>query len=191
MCRSTRDREPLIRAITDLAEGVYDGLTLGAEATAAAEGVEGVLRYDPMSNRPFMAYGEGDYAAHYLEIVGAASEQPIFAHVNWFQRGDDGRFLWPGYRDNLRPLLWLLQLKNGEVKGRQTPVGIIPTADELDLAGVDITPEDLETILSIDVARWKEEMSHRAEHLAQFHNLPEEIWAAHRRVSAALDDASD
>jgi phosphoenolpyruvate carboxykinase (GTP) len=82
----TRDREPLIRAITDLAEGVYDGLTLGAEATFAAEGVEGQLRYDPMSMRPFMSYGEGDYAAHWLKIVGAAKEQPIFAHVNWFQR---------------------------------------------------------------------------------------------------------
>src|SRR6478735_5940250 len=117
----TRDREPLIRAITDLAEGVYDGLTLGAEATFAAEGVEGQLRYDPMSNRPFMAYGEGDYAAHYLKIVGAAKDQPIFAHVNWFQRdSEDGHFLWPGYRDNLRPLLWLLQLKNGEVEGRRT-----------------------------------------------------------------------
>src|SRR5215218_773023 len=78
----TRDREPLIRAITDLAEGVYDGLTLGAEATFAAEGTEGVLRYDPMSNRPFMAYGEGDYAAHWLRIIGAARETPIFAHVN-------------------------------------------------------------------------------------------------------------
>ena len=142
----TRDREPLIRAITDLAEGVYDGLTLGAEATAAAEGKEGVLRYDPMSNRPFMAYGEGDYAAHYLKIVGAAKEQPIFAHVNWFQRDpEDGHFLWPGYRDNLRPLLWLLQLKNGEVKGRETPVGIIPTEDELNLEGMSIDPEDLET----------------------------------------------
>ncbi len=114
----TRDREPLIRAITDLAEGVYDGLTLGAEATSAAEGVEGQLRYDPMSNRPFMAYGEGDYAEHYLRIVGAAKDQPIFAHVNWFQRDpEDGHFLWHGYRDNLRPLLWLLQLKNGEVTG--------------------------------------------------------------------------
>ncbi len=186
----TRDREPLIRAITDLAEGVYDGLTLGAEATAAAEGVEGMLRYDPMSNRPFMAYGEGDYAAHYLKIVGAASEQPIFAHVNWFQRGDDGRFLWPGYRDNLRPLLWLLQLKNGEVTGRQTPVGIIPTKEELNLEGVDITPEDLETILTIDTDRWKQEMGFRKEHLEQFPNLPEEIWEAHRRVEAALN-ASD
>lgn len=187
----TRDREPLIRAITDLAEGVYDGLTLGAEATFAAEGVEGQLRYDPMSNRPFMAYGEGDYAAHYLKIVGAATDRPIFAHVNWFQRDpEDGHFLWPGYRDNLRPLLWLLQLKNGEVKGRETPVGIIPTENELNLEGMSIAPRDLETILSINVPRWKQEMVRREEHLAQFDNLPDEIWEAHRRVARALDDAS-
>jgi phosphoenolpyruvate carboxykinase (GTP) len=184
----TRDREPLIRAITDLAEGVYDGLTLGAEATSAAEGVEGMLRYDPMSNRPFMAYGEGDYAEHYLKIVGAAKDLPIFAHVNWFQKDpEDGHYLWPGYRDNLRPLLWLLQLKAGEVTGRQTPVGIIPTAEELNLDGVDITPKDLETILSIDNERWRQEMGFREEHLKQFDNMPEEIWEAHRRVSAALD----
>jgi len=187
----TRDREPLIRAITALAEGVYDGLTLGAEATFAAEGVEGQLRYDPMSNRPFMAYGEGDYAAHYLKIVGAATDRPIFAHVNWFQRDpEDGHFLWPGYRDNLRPLLWLLQLKNGEVKGRETPVGIIPTENELNLEGMSIAPRDLETILSINVPRWKQEMVRREEHLAQFDNLPDEIWEAHRRVARALDDAS-
>lgn len=187
----TRDREPLIRAIHDLAEGVYDGLTLGAEATAAAEGKEGVLRYDPMSNRPFMAYGEGDYAQHYLDIVGAATDQPIFAHVNWFQRGDDGRFLWPGYRDNLRPLLWLLQLRNGEVEGRQTPVGIVPTEEELNLEGVDVTPEDLETLLSIDNARWQQEMANRAEHLEQFDRMPEAIWEAHRRVAKALEDDRD
>lgn len=184
----TRDREPLIRAITDLAEGVYDGLTLGAEATAAAEGKEGVLRYDPMSNRPFMAYGEGDYAQHYLNIVGAAKDQPIFAHVNWFQRDpEDGHFLWNGYRDNLRPLLWLLQLKNGEVKGRQTAVGIIPLEEELMLEGMNTKPEDLETILTIDKARWLEEMAHREEHLKQFENLPEAIWEAHRRVAADLE----
>jgi phosphoenolpyruvate carboxykinase (GTP) len=184
----TRDREPLIRAITDLAEGVYDGLTLGAEATAAAEGVEGQLRYDPMSNRPFMAYGEGDYARHYLDVVGAAADQPIFAHVNWFQRDpEDGHFLWHGYRDNLRPLLWLLQLRNGEVKGHETPVGIIPTQDELNLEGMTTAPEDLATILSINVPRWQQEMANREEHLKQFPGLPEEIWKAHRRVAAALD----
>jgi phosphoenolpyruvate carboxykinase (GTP) len=183
----TRDREPLIRAITDLSEGVYDGLTLGAEATFAAEGVDGQLRYDPMSMRPFMSYPEGAYAAHWLKIIGAASDQPIFAHVNWFQRDpDDGHFLWPGYRENLRPLLWLLRLKAGEVHGEQTPVGIVPTKEELDLDGVDISPEDLDKILSIDTGRWRAEMAHREAHLAQFDGLPEEIWAAHRRVAAAL-----
>jgi phosphoenolpyruvate carboxykinase (GTP) len=184
----TSDREPLVRAITDLAEGVYDGLTLGAEATFAAEGTEGVLRYDPMSMRPFMSYSEGAYAAHWLAVIGAARHQPLFAHVNWFQRDpEDGHFLWPGYRDNLRPLLWLMQLKNGEVTGRQTPVGIVPTADELDLRGVDLQPGDLDRLLTIDTARWRQEMEHREEHLAQFPDLPEEIWVAHRRVAAALD----
>lgn len=184
----TRDREPLVRAITDLAEGVYDGLTLGAEATFAADGLEGVLRYDPMSMRPFMSYPEGAYAAHWLKIVGAATDQPIFAHVNWFQRDpDDGHFLWPGYRENLRALLWLMQLRNGEVSGWQTPVGILPTVGELDLAGLDLPAADRERILSIDVERWREEMAYRQEHLEQFADLPEEIWAAHRRVAAALE----
>ncbi len=188
----TRDREPLVRAITDLAEGVYDGLTLGAEATFAAEGVDGKLRYDPMSMRPFMSYPEGPYAAHWLKIVGAAKDQPIFAHVNWFQRDDeDGHFLWPGYRENLRALLWLVQLKKGEVTGRRTAVGILPTKDELDLVGLEIDEDDLDTILDVDVQRWREEMGHREEHLRQFADLPEEIWEAHRRVAAALEaDAS-
>ena len=94
--------------------------------------------------------------------MGAAKDQPIFAHVNWFQRDpEDGHFLWPGYRDNLRPLLWLLQLRNGEVTGRETPVGIVPTAEELNLEGVDITPEDLHTVLHIDNARWQQEMGFR------------------------------
>jgi phosphoenolpyruvate carboxykinase (GTP) len=185
----TRDREPLIRAITDVAEGVYDGLTLGAEATFAAEGVEGQLRYDPMSMRPFMSYPEGPYAAHWLDVINRAAEPPIFAHVNWFQRDpDDGHFLWPGYRDNLRALLWLMQLKNGEVAGVESPVGILPAKDELNLDGLQIDPADLDKLLTIDTARWQQEMGFREQHLAQFPGLPEEIWAAHRRVSAALHD---
>ncbi|HQR27059.1 MAG TPA: phosphoenolpyruvate carboxykinase (GTP), partial [Nocardioides sp.] len=186
----TRDREPLVRAIHDVAEGVYDGLTLGAEATFAAEGVEGHLRYDPMSMRPFMSYPEGPYAAHWLEILGRTTDLPIFAHVNWFQRDhEDGHFLWPGYRDNLRALLWLMQLRNGEVTGVQTPVGIIPTKEELNLDGLEIDPDDLDHLLSIDVERWRQEIGFRQEHLEQFHNLPEEIWAAHRRVAQALEEA--
>jgi phosphoenolpyruvate carboxykinase (GTP) len=183
----TRDREPLIRAITDVAEGVYDGLTLGAEATFAADGLDGQLRYDPMSMRPFLSYAEGAYAAHWLKIIGACSQKPIFAHVNWFQRDPrDGHFLWPGYRENLRALLWLVQLRDGDVKGVQTPVGILPAKEELDLDGLEIDPADLETILTIDTARWQQEMGFREEHLKQFANLPEAIWEAHRRVADEL-----
>ena len=185
----TRDREPLIRAITDIAEGVYDGMTLGAEATFAAEGVEGQLRYDPMSMRPFMAYEEGDYARHWLNIIGSATKPPVFAHVNWFQRDpEDGHFLWNGYRDNVRALLWLLQFQAGEVKGRATAVGVIPTAEELNLEGMSFRDDDLERLLSIDVDRWRQEMKFREEHLSQF-NTPEEIWEAHRRVAKALDES--
>jgi phosphoenolpyruvate carboxykinase (GTP) len=109
--------------------------------------------------------------------------------VNWFQRDpDDGHFRWPGYQDNLRALLWLMQLKAGEVSGRHTAVGTVPTEDELNLEGVDITPEDLATILAVDLGRWRQEMALRQEHLEQFGNLPEEIWQAHRRMSAALAD---
>jgi phosphoenolpyruvate carboxykinase (GTP) len=188
----TRDREPLIRAITDIAEGVYDGLTLGAEATAAADGLEGVLRYDPMSMRPFMSYPEADYARHWLDVIGAARNQPIFAHVNWFQRGEDGRFLWPGYRENLRPLVWLMQLKNGEVTGVQSPVGVLPARDELNLDGLDEQAlADLDAVLTIDVPRWRQEMGYRERHLDQFEGLPAEIWEAHRRVAAALHEAAD
>jgi len=182
-----RDREPLIRAILDPAEAVYDGLTLGAEATFAAEGVDGLLRYDPMSMRPFMSYPEGAYAAHWLKLIRSAASTPIFAHVNWFQRDpQNGRYLWPGYRDNLRPLIWLLRLKEGEVHGKQTPVGIVPAKEELDLRGVAIAAEDLETILSIDARRWLQEMRHREQHLKLFQGLPAEIWQAHHRVAAAL-----
>jgi len=183
----TRDREPLIRAITDIAEGVYDGLTLGAEATFAADGLDGQLRYDPMSMRPFMAYPEGAYAQHWLNVIGSATDTPIFAHVNWFQRDPmDGHYLWPGYRDNLRPLLWLMQLRNGEVTGRPTPVGILPTEEELNLEGVDITAEDLHTILTLDIERWRQEMDFREAYLSGLHHLPDPIWAVHHRIEAAL-----
>ena len=110
----------------------------------------------------------------------------IFAHVNWFQRDDDGRFLWPGYRENLRALVWLMQFKEGEVTGRRTPVGIIPTREELDLAGLDLSPADLDRLLTIDVQRWRQEMEHRQAHLEQFEQLPEEIWAVHRRITESL-----
>ncbi|WP_257183618.1 phosphoenolpyruvate carboxykinase (GTP) [Corynebacterium cystitidis] len=183
------DREPLIRAITDVAEGVYDGLTLGAEATFAAEGMDGKLRYDPMSMRPFMSYPEGDYAQHWLNVFEKVEDKPIFAHVNWFQRDpEDGHYLWPGYRDNLRALLWLIDYREGRAEGVNTPVGMLPKKSELNLEGVDISEEDLDAVLRIDEDRWRQEMEHRSEHLAQFDNLPQEIWDAHERMKKALEE---
>ena len=180
-----RDREPLIRAFTDPAEGVYDGLTLGAEATFAAEGLDGKLRYDPMSMRPFMSYPEGKYAEHWLSILGQLTHPPIFAHVNWFQRDpDDGHYLWPGYRENLRALLWLIEHQAGRANGQTTAVGVIPTPGELGLDGLDLPAGDIERLLTIDCARWREEMRRRGEHLAQFADLPECIRSVHERITA-------
>ena len=140
--------------------------------------------------RPFLAYEEGDYARHWLNIINAATDKPIFAHVNWFQRDpEDGHFLWPGFRENVRALLWLQAFQKGEVKGQETAVGVIPTQEELDLRGLDLPQEDLDRILNIDVERWKQEMGFREEHLKQF-NLPDEIWEAHKRVAAAIDEAA-
>lgn len=183
----TRDREPLIRAIDDYAEGVYDGLTLGAEATFAAEGVDGQLRYDPMSMRPFLSYPEGEYAQHWLEVFDQLTARPAFAHVNWFLRdSENGQYLWPGYRENLRALLWLLDYKEGKVTGQRTPVGVVPLLEELDLTGLEIPSATLTSILAIDTDRWREELHFRAAHLAQFPRLPERITAAHNRITESL-----
>jgi len=181
-----RNREPLIRAIRGIPEGVYDGLTLGAEATFAAEGLDGVLRYDPMSMRPFLSYSEGDYARHWLDVLGRARRQPVFAHVNWFQRDADGRYLWPGYSENLRALLWLIDFAEGRAKGVETPVGVLPRREELNLQGLEISGPDLEQLLSIDREQWRREIANREQHLAQFDGLPDSIWEAHRRLAEAL-----
>ena len=108
--------------------------------------------------------------------------------MNWFQRDpEDGHFLWPGYRDNLRALLWLLDVKEGRAEGVQTPVGILPKKEELNLDDFEGDDADLDKLLSIDTDLWKKEMGYRREHLAQFKNLPEQIWAAHERIEQAFN----
>ncbi|GAA1473057.1 phosphoenolpyruvate carboxykinase (GTP) [Corynebacterium felinum] len=181
----TRDREPLIRALADIPAGVYDGLTLGAEATFAAEGLDGQLRYDPMSMRPFMSYPEGAYAAQWLKVVGACAKPPVFAHVNWFQRdANTGEYLWPGYRDNLRALLWLKDFIQGKAEGTPTAIGVLPKPEELNCEGLDLPQENLEALLTVDEKRWREELKNRRTHLEQFENLPVEIWQAHEAMES-------
>ena len=183
----TRDREPLIRAIDNLVDGVYDGLTLGAEATFAADGLDGQMRYDPMSMRPFFSYSEGRYAEHWLKVLGQLKEMPMFAHVNWFQREPEtGRYLWPGFRENLRALNWLTQYRDGKVKGRKTPIGVLPLVEELDFTGLEIDAADLDKLLRVDVERWLQETDHRAEHLRELPDMPREIWDAHEALVEAL-----
>lgn len=183
----TRDREPLIRAIDNLVDGVYDGLTLGAEATFAADGLDGQLRYDPMSMCPFFSYSESRYAEHWLKVLGQLKEMPMFAHVNWFQREPEtGRYLWPGFRENLRALNWLTQYRDGKVKGRKTPIGVLPLVEELDFTGLEIDAADLDKLLRVDVERWLQETDHRAEHLRELPDMPREIWDAHEALVEAL-----
>lgn len=183
----TRDREPLLRVLENLVEGVYDGLCLGAEATSAAEGVAGQLRYDPMSMRPFLSYPEGDYAAHWLDFFARAAHPPVFAHVNWFQRdAATGEYLWPGYRENLRALIWLMNYVDGEAQGTETPIGVLPRLDELNLEGLDIDTETLDQLLHLDRGRWLRELAARHEHLAQFDRLPQQIWQAHKQLTQRL-----
>ena len=182
----TRDREPLVRALDDLADGVYDGLTLGAEATFAAEGLDGRLRYDPMSMRPFFSIPEGPYAAHWLRVLERAVHPPVFAHVNWFLRDESGDFVWPGFRENLRALVWLLRYREGEVTGRHTPVGVVPEPHELDLAGLDLDADAIARLLRVDAELWRAELARRREHLAQFAHLLPEIHAAHARLEAGF-----
>jgi phosphoenolpyruvate carboxykinase (GTP) len=181
-----RDREPLIRAIRDIPAGVYDGLTLGAEATFAADGLQGVLRYDPMSMRPFMSYAEGPYAEHWLDVMRRAKTPPVFGHVNWFQRDANGRYIWPGYGENLRALLWLLDFAKGKVSGHETPIGVLPVREELNLEGLSIADADLERLLGYDPERWAREVGARKEHLEGFPNLPDEIWRAHEHLASGV-----
>jgi len=186
----TSDREPLIRVLSTVRDGVYDGLTLGAEATFAAEGLDGLLRYDPMSMRPFMSYPEGNYAAHWLDILGLCSTPPAFAHVNWFQKNPaDGSFLWPGYRDNLRPLLWLWEYVRGNARAEASAIGALPAPADLNLEGLAIDPADLKALLTVDTPRWLLEMDRRATHLDQFVDLPAPIWQSHGTLRARLQAA--
>jgi phosphoenolpyruvate carboxykinase (GTP) len=110
----------------------------------------------------------------------------IFAHVNWFQRDANGRYLWPGYSENLRALLWLMDVAEGRATGEQSPVGILPRPDELNLQGLDIAQADLDRLLGINRELWLQEMDSREEHLSQFTGLPDEIWQAHKDMKAAF-----
>src|SRR5699024_343350 len=155
-----KDTVPLITEAFDWAHGTFRGATLSSEQTAAAEGTVGAVRRDPMAMLPFLGYNAGDYLAHWLKIGAEAPEGalPKIFYVNWFRRGEDGRFLWPGFGENSRVLKWIADRIDGTAEATETAIGHVPTADQIDLAGLDVDPADVDASLAVDVAEWKDEL---------------------------------
>jgi phosphoenolpyruvate carboxykinase (GTP) len=151
---------PLITEARDWQHGVFIGATLGSEQTAAAEGTVGTVRRDPMAMLPFLGYNVGDYFQHWINIGKQADESklPKVFFVNWFRRGGDGRFLWPGFGENSRVLKWAIERIEHQAEGRSTPIGIVPTAADLDLSGLDVDPADVDEALAVNADEWRAEL---------------------------------
>ena len=149
---------PLVFESRDWEHGVFVGATMGSETTAAATGQVGVVRRDPMAMLPFCGYNMGDYFAHWLRMGRAVSKPPAIFHVNWFRTDKAGRFLWPGFGQNLRVLLWMIERVKGQGKAVETPVGFVPTRDALNLEGLNLSATDLETLLAVDREEWAAEV---------------------------------
>ncbi len=151
---------PLVTQARDWQHGVFIGATLGSEQTAAAEGKVGTVRRDPMAMLPFLGYHVGDYFQHWIDIGKNADESkmPKIFFVNWFRRGDDGRFLWPGFGENSRVLKWAIERIEHQAEGKSTPIGIVPTAADLDLAGLDVDAADVDEALAVNVDEWRNEL---------------------------------
>jgi phosphoenolpyruvate carboxykinase (GTP) len=151
---------PLVTQARDWQHGVFIGATLGSEQTAAAEGKVGTVRRDPMAMLPFLGYNVGDYFAHWIDIGKNADESkmPKIFFVNWFRRGDDGRFLWPGFGENSRVMKWIVDRIEQTAGGKTTPIGIVPTADDLDLSGLDVDAADVNEALAVNAAEWRQEL---------------------------------
>ena len=173
-----RTTVPLVQQAFDWEHGVFLGSTMASETTAAAGGAVGKLRFDPMAMLPFCGYDMGSYFAHWLKVGSATSPEklPQIFFVNWFRRDEDGRFLWPGYGENSRVLKWAFERVIGTADAVKTPIGYLPTADALDVSGLDISSEDLHALLSVDVEGWLAALPQIEAHFAQFGDrLPEEL----------------
>ncbi|MEV0769674.1 phosphoenolpyruvate carboxykinase (GTP) [Nocardia salmonicida] len=171
---------PLVTETFDWAHGVFTASVLSSETTAAAAGAVGVVRRDPMAMLPFLGYHVGDYFAHWLKLgeQADATKLPKIFQVNWFRRGADGTFLWPGFGDNVRVLKWALQRLDGTADAEWTPVGYVPTADAIDLTGLDDADRALvEQALAVDTAEWVTEIRSIDEWFARIggNRLPEEL----------------
>jgi len=187
---------PLVSEARDWVHGVFQGATLSSETTAAAVGQVGVVRRDPMAMLPFIGYNAADYFRHWIEMgkgngpaAGDASKLPRMFYVNWFRRGDQGQFLWPGYGENGRVLKWVVDRLEGRVGAIETAVGNVPTVDDLDLTGLDVSREDIEAALRVDADEWKAEIPAITEWFEKFGDkLPAVLWAELDALKARLGE---
>jgi phosphoenolpyruvate carboxykinase (GTP) len=168
---------PLVSEAFDWEHGVFLGSIMGSEKTAAAAGKIGGLRFDPMAMLPFCGYDMAAYFGYWLATgrrEGAVL--PKIFMVNWFRKDDDGNFLWPGFGDNSRVLAWIFRRCDGEAEAAETPIGLVPTKDALDLTGLELSDEALEKLLAVDADEWKTQLPQVHEHYAQFgRELPSEL----------------
>ncbi|MCF2528188.1 phosphoenolpyruvate carboxykinase (GTP) [Yinghuangia sp. KLBMP8922] len=181
---------PLVTESFDWQHGVFLGANVASEKTAAAEGTVGELRRDPFAMLPFCGYNMGDYMAHWLEIGKAtdAAKLPKIYYVNWFRKDADGNFVWPGFGENSRVLKWIVERLEGTASGVETPIGVLPTRDALDLKGLEISDADLELLLSVDREIWKQEAALVPEHLEKFgSHTPQELWDEYNALVTRLE----
>jgi phosphoenolpyruvate carboxykinase (GTP) len=176
---------PLVFESRDWAHGVFVGATMGSETTAAATGQVGVVRRDPMAMLPFCGYNMGDYFAHWLRVGKGLTQPPRIFHVNWFRTGPDGRFLWPGFGENLRVLLWIADRVRGGAQATETPIGLVPTKESLRFDGLALGEADKERLLHVDRGEWAAEVPEMRAFFDRFgDHLPVEL-------SRSLDVLSD
>ncbi len=163
-----RSLAPLVYQARDWAHGVLVGASVASETTAAATGKVGVVRRDPMAMQPFCGYNYGDYWQHWLNVGAKLKNPPKIFHVNWFRRDEQGKFLWPGYGDNLRVLAWMLDRVAGTAGATDTAIGALPRPQDLNVKGLDIAPEALDELLKVDHAQWRKEVGEFRKYLGQF-----------------------
>jgi len=160
---------PLVTESFNWRHGTFMGSIMGSEKTAAAAGKVGELRHDPMAMLPFCGYHMGDYFAHWLKVGEKGGDKmPRVYYVNWFRKGKDGKFLWPGYGENSRVLKWIFERCEGKAEATKTPIGLLPTKTALDLNGLEVAPDALNELLTVDVESWKKELPGLREHYAKF-----------------------
>ncbi len=182
---------PLVYEARDWKHGVLVGASAGSETTAAAIGEVGKVRRDPMAMKPFCGYNFGDYWEHWLSLHDRSDKLPRIFHVNWFRQDDDGRFMWPGFGENLRVLRWIIDRCENRVGAKETPIGYLPDNGDIDTADLDISDAVMAELTSINVDEWKIENQHFGEYLDTFGDrVPQALRAEQQRVAAELDKAS-